>query len=100
MGSRLRGNDEGVGRGRVGRHAPAPFVSVVVFDQHYRGVEAEAVDAAFVGFGDFELPAARMIDALADLRDMACEQGGEATQRVDIAIDLGEPRVDQFGGIL
>ncbi len=41
-----------------------------------------------------------MIDAFADLRDMACEQRGEAAQRVDIAIDLGEPRVDQFGGVL
>ena len=65
-----------------------------------RRMQAQMMDAALVGLSHFKPPAAGVEQYLADLRHMACEDGGEAAQRVDILVDLGEPRVDRLADIV
>src|SRR3546814_5049987 len=65
-----------------------------------RGVKAEVVDAAFVGLGHLDAPAARVEQDLADPGHMAGEHRGETADGVDILLDLGEPRVDDLADIV
>ena len=58
------------------------------------------MNTLFVGFGDFDAPPARVVQHLADRRDMPREHRSEAAERVDILIDFGKARVDHFADIV
>src|SRR3546814_20134559 len=65
-----------------------------------RSVEAEVMDAAFVGLGHLEAPAAGVEQDFADLRDMAGQHRGEAADGIDLLLDLDQPRVDRLAEVV
>ena len=58
------------------------------------------MDAALVGLGYFDTPSAGVKQNFSNLGDMPCEHCGKAAERVDIFVDLGEPRVDRLADIV
>src|SRR3546814_4336817 len=58
------------------------------------------MDAAFVGLGHLDAPAAGVEQDFADLRDMAGQHRGEAADGIDILLDLGQPRVDRLADVV
>src|SRR3546814_15352844 len=65
-----------------------------------RSVEAEVMDAAFVGLGHLDAPAAGVEQEFADLRDLAGPHRGEAADGIDILLALGQPRVDRLAHLV
>src|SRR3546814_18901788 len=65
-----------------------------------RSVEAEVLDAAFVGLGHLDAPAAGVEQDFADLRDMAGQHRGAAADGIDILLDLGQPRADRLAALV
>ena len=63
-------------------------------------MEAEAGDAAAVGFQRFEAPAAGMGDAFANGEHAAGEDEGEAAERVDILLDDREAGIDRLADLV
>ena len=58
------------------------------------------MDAALVGLGHLDPPAAGVEQYLANLRDVPRQHRGKTAERVDIFVNLGKPRVDRFTDIV
>ena len=71
------------------------------FADNLRHVEANAGDAAFVGFQYFQSPAAFwMHQDCAGGWDIACDDKGQSAKRIDILVNLGQFGVDGLGQII
>src|SRR3546814_18392237 len=60
-----------------------------------RSVEAEVMDAAFVGLGHLDAPAAGVEQDFADLRDLAGQHPRAAAAGTHIPLAPGKPPVDR-----
>ncbi|PAV74856.1 hypothetical protein WR25_14120 [Diploscapter pachys] len=65
----------------------------------HRRMQPQAMDTPLVRIEHFELPARRVIHALADVRHMPRQHRRKAAQRIDVALGFAKPRIDQLGRI-